>query len=47
MKAKLIAIALGFMRSNIWITTSSMFVGKLIRYIVMLMALQGIISLFN
>ncbi|MEG1161406.1 YqaA family protein [Bacteroides sp.] len=44
---ELIAIALGFMRSNIWLTTVSMFVGKLIRYIVMLMALQGIISLFN
>ena len=40
-----IAIALGFMRSNIYLTTASMFVGKLIRYIAMLLALQGIISL--
>ena len=40
-----IAIALGFMRSNVYLTTASMFVGKLIRYIAMLLALQGIISL--
>lgn len=40
-----IAIALGFMRSNVYLTTASMFVGKLVRYIVMLLALQGIISL--
>ena len=41
-----IAIALGFMRSNVWLTTSSMFAGKLIRYAVMLLALQGVISMF-
>lgn len=40
-----IAIALGFMRSNVYLTTASMFVGKLLRYIAMLLALQGIISL--
>ena len=40
------AIALGFMRSNVWLTTSSMFAGKLIRYAVMLLALQGVISMF-
>ena len=40
----LIAIALGFMRSNIWLTTISMFAGKLIRYILMLLALKGIIN---
>lgn len=39
-----IAIALGFMRSNVALTTASMFAGKLIRYIVMLLALQGVIS---
>ena len=38
--------ALGFMRSNVWLTTSSMFAGKLIRYAVMLLALQGVISMF-
>lgn len=40
-----IAIALGFMRSNVLLTTTSMFIGKLMRYIAMLLALQGIISL--
>lgn len=42
-----IAIALGFMCSNVLLTTSSMFVGKLIRYIVMLLALQGALSVIN
>ena len=36
----------GFMRSNVWLTTSSMFAGKLVRYILMLLALQGVISMF-
>lgn len=35
---EVIAIALGFMRSNLWITASSMFAGKLIRYIFILWA---------
>lgn len=38
---EVIAIALGFMRSNTWLTASSMFVGKLIRYILLLYALEG------
>lgn len=42
-----IAIALGFMRSNVTLTTSSMFVGKLIRYIAMLLALEGALSVMN
>ena len=41
---EVIAIALGFMRSNIWLTTISMFAGKLIRYILKLLALKGIIN---
>ena len=41
---EVIAIALGFMRSNIWLTTISMFADKLIRYILMLLALKGIIN---
>ena len=41
---EVIAIALGFMRSNIWLTTISMFAGKLIRYILRLLALKGIIN---
>ena len=42
-----IAIALGFMRSNVTLTVFSMFVGKLIRYIVMLLAFQGALSMIN
>lgn len=38
---EVIAIALGFMRSNTWITVTSMFLGKLIRYIILLYALQS------
>ncbi|MEO4894947.1 DedA family protein, partial [Bacteroides thetaiotaomicron] len=30
-----------FMRSNIWLTTTSMFVGKLIRYILLLYVLES------
>lgn len=45
-----IAIALGFMRSNSWITAISMFMGKLIRYAVLLIAFQyginGLIQLY-
>lgn len=41
------AIAIGFMRSNVTLTVFSMFVGKLIRYIVMLLALQGALSVIN
>lgn len=36
-----IAIALGFMRSNVTLTTASMFAGKLIRYAAMLWLLKG------
>lgn len=39
-----IAITLGIMRSNLFLTTISMFMGKLIRYIIMLLALKGIID---
>lgn len=40
-----IAIALGFMRSNVLLTTVSMLIGKLIRYYIMLLALQGAVAL--
>lgn len=33
---EVISIALGFMRSNIWMTTLSMLIGKLLRYIAFL-----------
>lgn len=42
-----IAIALGFMRSNLVLTTTSMFVGKLIRYMAMLWALQGAMTMIS
>lgn len=42
---EIIAIALGLMRSNVWITTLSMFTGKLLRYVLMLLALEGVVSL--
>lgn len=39
-----IAIVLGLMRSNVWITTLSMFAGKLLRYVLMLAALKGLVD---
>lgn len=42
---EVIAIALGLMRSNVWLTTLSMFTGKLLRYVLMLLALEGAVSL--
>lgn len=44
---EVISIALGFMRSNIWLTTLSMFAGKLIRYIALYLAVQEVINLVN
>lgn len=41
-----IAVALGFMRSNIWITVFSMAAGKALRYVLLVLALQGVFSLF-
>ena len=38
---EVIAIALGFMRSNTWLTIVSMFLGKLIRYILLLYVLES------
>lgn len=42
-----IAIALGFMRSNVFLTTTAMLTGKLIRYIAMLLALQEAFSIMR
>lgn len=42
---EVIAMALGFMRSNTLLTSISMFFGKLLRYIAMLWALQGALNL--
>lgn len=41
-----IAVVLGLMRSNVWITTLAMMVGKAVRYIAVIYAAEGIISLF-
>ena len=42
---EVISMALGFMRSNVWLTTASMFAGKLIRYIILLKAMQEALNL--
>ncbi len=42
---EVIAITLGFMRSNVWLTTASMFTGKLVRYILILLAVEGLIDM--
>lgn len=40
-----IAILLGLMHSNPWVTGGSMFVGKLLRYAVVVLSWKGIISM--
>lgn len=42
---EVISIALGFMRSNVWLTVLAMFAGKLIRYIVLLKAMEEALNL--
>ena len=42
-----IAIALGFMRSHLMLTTVSMFIGKLLRYMAMLWALQEALTVIG
>lgn len=41
-----IAIVLGLMRSNVWLTGSAMLAGKTLRYIVVLATFRGALSLF-
>jgi membrane protein YqaA with SNARE-associated domain len=41
-----IIVLLGLMRCNVYVTTFTMFVGKFGRYLLMLLALQGVNSLF-
>lgn len=43
----LIAVALGFLRTNIYVVSISMFVGKLLRYIVVALAVMGAFNLFG
>ena len=38
---EVISMALGFMRSNVWITAVSMLVGKLIRYILIMYVFES------
>lgn len=44
---EVISISLGFMRSNVLLTTISMFTGKLIRYILLYLAFKEAISLIG
>ncbi|NCC10374.1 MAG: DedA family protein [Bacteroidia bacterium] len=44
---EVIAITLGFMRSNLWLTISSMFIGKMIRYIIMVWILLQTLSIIT
>lgn len=44
---EVIIVLLGLMRANVYITTFTMFVGKFTRYLLMLLALQGVTSLFS
>ena len=43
---EVIIVLLGLMRANVYITTITMFIGKFVRYLLLLYALQGINSLF-
>ena len=43
---EVIIVLLGLMRANVYLTTTTMFVGKFVRYLLMLLALQGVNSLF-
>lgn len=43
---ELIAMALGLMRANVWLAAIAMFFGKLVRYVVVLLAANGVISYF-
>lgn len=40
-----IAIALGLMRSNVWLTAAAMAAGKALRYIVLVMAVRGLLAI--
>ena len=41
-----LAIVLGLMRSNVWLTGFSMLAGKALRYVVILLSFEGAASLF-
>ncbi len=41
-----ITVVLGLMRANVWITTTGVLLGKLARYVSVVFATEGLISLF-
>ncbi len=41
-----VAIVLGLMRANVWITAGSMTVGKTLRYVAVLLAYEGVLTIF-
>ena len=41
-----IIVLLGLMRANVYVTTITMFIGKFIRYLLIILTLQGVNSLF-
>lgn len=43
---EVIIVLLGLMRANVYLTTATMFIGKFVRYLLMLLALQGVNALF-
>lgn len=43
---EVIIVLLGLMRANVHVTTVTMFIGKFIRYLLIVLALQGVNSLF-
>lgn len=43
---EVILVLLGLMRSNFWVTTFFMFLGKLLRYVVWYLGTLGVINLF-
>lgn len=40
-----IAVALGFLRSNIWVVSASMLLGKVLRYVLVILAARGLVNL--
>jgi len=42
----LLAVGLGYMRANVWITAGTMLLGKFIRYLIWMQITYGVIGLF-
>ena len=42
----LLAVSLGYMRANIWITGTSMLIGKFVRYLLWIYVTNGVIKMF-